>query len=186
MKCIFAQGNPGLTYRLSRHNIGFRCLDEYAASRAATFVTKTKFFATLAELTIHDEKVLLVQPTTFYNQTGRSLQAISDFYKLPTEAILVLHDDLALDFGTLRIRHRGSDGGNNGIKSLNATLGEHYARLRIGIATPQRHRLPDADYVLSRFTPAEEAILQTDIIPASQRVIDQFLQGDLVDESFRV
>ncbi|MEP6710637.1 MAG: aminoacyl-tRNA hydrolase, partial [Candidatus Saccharibacteria bacterium] len=134
MKLIFAQGNPGDQYNTTRHNVGFAILDALAKKFEASFTSKPKFFADIAELNIEGEKILLVKPATFYNETGKSARALVDFYKLaPATDVLVVHDDLALPFGTLRTREKGSDAGNNGIKSLNAHLGPDYARLRIGI-----------------------------------------------------
>src|SRR5438445_447838 len=134
MKLIFAQGNPGSQYATTRHNVGFLILDQLAAKAGKEFIKKPKFHADVAELTIAGEKVLLVKPTTFYNETGQSARSLVDFYKLDTMSdVLVVHDDLALPLGTIRTREKGSDAGNNGIKSLNAHLGHDYHRIRIGI-----------------------------------------------------
>src|SRR6202007_316026 len=116
MKIIFAQGNPGQEYEKTRHNVGFLALDFYADKKTVQFQTKSKFYPDIAELTDGGEKVLLVKPTTFYNETGRAAHALADFYKVDTTDILVIHDELALPFGTLRLREKGSDAGNNGIK----------------------------------------------------------------------
>lgn len=158
MKVIFAQGNPETKYDGTRHNIGFALLDTFAREQDATFQEKSKFFAHIAELTANGDKILLVKPTTYYNETGQSARALVDFYKLnPATDVLVVHDDLALPLGTLRTRQKGSDAGNNGIKSLNAHLGPDYARLRIGIYNDLRERIDDADFVLSRFSKDEAA-----------------------------
>ncbi len=175
MKLIFAQGNPGAEYALTRHNIGFRSLQSFADARSASFTAKPKFLAHVADLTIDGEKILLALPTTFYNETGQSARAIADFYKLdPSTDILVLHDDLALPFGSVRTRARGSDAGNNGIKSLNAHLGEAYHRVRIGIDTTALHRAPDRDFVLSRFSSEEDAALP-DVFKKVTDHIDDFI-----------
>src|SRR4051812_44656762 len=120
MKVIFAQGNPGNEYTTTRHNVGFFMLDRYARDNGGEFIKKAKFHADIAELSINSEKVLIVKPTTFYNDTGQSARLLIDFYKLdPSTDFLVIHDDLALPLGTVRTRDKGSDAGNNGIKSLN-------------------------------------------------------------------
>lgn len=109
----------------------------------------------------------------------------SIFYKLsPATDILVIHDDLALPFGTIRVRKKGSDAGNNGIKSLNAHIGEGYARLRVGIAVEGRTS-DDASFVLGRFNSEEMASLQKDIIPKLQELINSFLKGILEDTSHK-
>lgn len=176
MKIIFAQGNPGAEYEKTRHNVGWRVLDTFETS----FVEKSKFHAAVAEISISGEKVLLVKPTTFYNETGSSLRAVVDFYKLtPATDILVLHDELALPLGTLRVRPSGRDAGNNGIKSLNTHIGESYHRIRIGVATEQRGVISDTDFVLGRFSQLEEDKLKTDIVPHCVSLIEDFVLGRL-------
>ena len=134
MKVILAQGNPGAEYARTRHNAGFIVLNAIADVSGASWKSANKFNADTAEITLEGEKVLLVKPSTFYNETGRTARAIADFYKLtPAKDMLVLHDEIALPFGAIRVRQRGSDAGNNGIKSLNAHLGPEYWRIRIGV-----------------------------------------------------
>ena len=186
MKLLFAQGNPGSEYARTRHNIGWQCLDAMAHAYGAQFSPKPKLHAATASATIAGQPVLLAKPTTFYNDTGRAAQAILRFYKLPPQALLVLHDELALEFGIIRVRHSGSDAGNNGIKSLNAHLGQGYARLRIGIHNPLRRRMGDAAFVLKPFSQAEQEALGTTIIPATTALVEQFAAGTLADTSQRV
>ncbi|MDB5165461.1 MAG: peptidyl-tRNA hydrolase [Candidatus Saccharibacteria bacterium] len=185
MKLIFAQGNPGDQYTHTRHNVGFQVIDDFAAKQKVTFGSKPKFLADIAELTNGGEKVLLVKPTTLYNETGRSARALVDFYKLdPATDILVIHDDLALPFGTLRTREKGSDAGNNGIKSLNAHIDHNYARLRIGIYNDLRERMDDADFVLSRFSKDEQTTLSDTIIPRCEEIVALFLGDELTLTSY--
>lgn len=177
MKLILAQGNPGKEYIATRHNVGFFMIDKFAYDHSAEFSIKSKFHAEIAETTLYGEKVILAKPTTYYNETGRSARALVDFYKLdPAKDLLVVYDDLALPFGTIRTRQKGSSAGNNGIKSLNAALGEDYMRLRIGIYNPLRDRLPDADFVLAKFTANEKDVL-ADIYTLTSHFIDDFIQG---------
>ena len=160
MKIIFAQGNPGTQYAVTRHNAGFIMADQLAKQWDTEFIKKPKFHASIAEKIIEGEKILLVKPTTFYNETGQSARLLIDFYKLdPATDLLVIHDDLALPFGTIRTRHKGSDAGNNGIKSLNVHVGSNYARIRIGIYTELRNRINDADFVLAAFHAHEKNAL---------------------------
>lgn len=178
MKIIFAQGNPEAKYTDTRHNVGFAVLDQYAQQQSAQFSDKPKFFAQVAELVVAGEKVLLTKPTTYYNETGRSARTLVDFYKAdPATDLLVVHDDLALPFGTLRVRQQGSDAGNNGIKSLNAHLGTNYHRLRIGVSNDSREHIVDVDFVLSRFSREESDALAATIIPAACDIIDTFVAG---------
>ena len=180
MKIVLAQGNPGTQYTGTRHNIGWMILDEYAATIGAEFKPDKKFAANIATTTINDEKILLVKPVTFYNETGRTARALIDFYKLEaTEDILVLHDDLSLPLGTVRVRDKGSDGGNNGIKSISSHLGPDYWRLRVGIWDEKRNLQPDADFVLSRFSADASSHIKQKIIPVATEMIATFLTGSM-------
>ena len=180
MKIILGQGNPGAPYRSSRHNVGFMALDELARAYQVDFVKKPKFQADIAELTLGGEKTLLVKPTTFYNETGRTARLLVDFYKAsPLSDILVIHDDLSLPFGTLRIRQKGSDAGNNGIKSLNAHLGPDYCRIRVGIYNDLSDRIDSAQFVLAGFTKAEAETLEGETLPAVTKLIAEFCADSL-------
>lgn len=180
MKLIFAQGNPGKQYERTRHNVGFIVLDELAKQHGASWRADAKLKAHTTEIHIGSEKVLLIKPQTFYNDTGLTARSLVDFYKLtPSSDILVIHDDLALPFGKLRIREQGSDAGNNGIKSLNSHLGPLYSRIRIGIWNERRDLMHDADFVLSAFSQKEATALETIILPKVFHFIDDFTSGNL-------
>jgi PTH1 family peptidyl-tRNA hydrolase len=178
MKVIFAQGNPGREYTYTRHSVGFLFIDELAKKHDAEFVKKPKFHADIAETTVNGEKILFVKPTTFYNETGQAARMIVDFYKLtPADDFLVIHDDLALPLGTIRTRKSGSDGGNNGIKSLNAHLGTHYSRIRIGIYNEKRDLINDVDFVLGMFSATEKHHLPT-IFDTTEHFVDGFIHNN--------
>jgi len=180
MKLILAQGNPESKYDNTRHNVGFAVIDAFAESLQLRWTDKSKFNAMIAETTIDDEKIILAKPTTYYNETGQSARKIIDFYSiLPEHDVLVVHDDLALPFGTLRTRTQGSDAGNNGIKSLNSHIGPDYHRIRIGIANDLREKIPDADFVLNRFTKDESDTFRASIIPKAIECIDAFFAHSL-------
>lgn len=185
MKLILAQGNPGSQYHDTRHNVGFRMLDAYAGSVGVEFTEKTKFHAYIAEHAAAGEKILLVKPTTFYNETGQTARALVDFYKLDTSNILVLHDDIALPLGTVRTRERGSSAGNNGIKSLNAHLGEDYRRARIGVHTELAERMEAAAFVLGKFTAEEQKILAETVRPTILEIITRFISDQFDITSYR-
>lgn len=161
-------------------------IDSLAKTHGTSFAEKTKFGAYLAEFSHSGEKVLLARPTTFYNEVGLAARALIDFYKLiPAEDVLVIHDELALPFGTIRARKKGSDAGNNGIKSLNAHIGQDYARLRIGIHAPD-HTGDDAGYVLSKFSAKEIKTLKEEIIPKIHDYVKMFLDEALEDTSYNI
>jgi PTH1 family peptidyl-tRNA hydrolase len=184
MKLVFALGNPGSEYVGTRHNTGFIIIDKFAHEHGVSFSEKTKFRAYIAELSLAGDKVLLVKPTTFYNNVGESARSLIDFYKLNlSEDLLVIHDDLALPFGTIRVRGKGSDAGNNGIKSLNALIGPDYARLRIGISTEDRTS-EDASFVLSRFNNEETSIFKEVMISKTFEFINDFLFTELNETSY--
>lgn len=177
MKIIFAQGNPGVQYHHTRHNVGFMALDSFAQKMQVKFSPKPKFQAEIAEFSHNGEKTLLVKPATFYNETGICARQIIDFYKLnPTTDFLVIHDELALPFGVVRTRLSGSDAGNNGIKSLNAHLGNEYARIRIGIYNSLSIQADAANFVLGSFT-EEEKLLLPDIFTHVHFFIPQFIDN---------
>ena len=177
MKIVLAQGNPGSNYATTRHNIGWILLDTFA--NGVPFKVHSKFFAAIAETTIAGKKTLLVKPTTYYNETGRSARALLDFYKLEPSDLLVIHDDLALPLGTIRIRQKGSDAGNNGIKSLNTHIGQDYWRMRVGIWNEQRDNQHDANFVLSTFSRDDANVIATHIAPETRQLVEQFCVGSL-------
>lgn len=176
MKLIIGLGNPEERYAKTRHNVGFFMLDAYATTQGGSWQAKDKFKATICELVIDGEKVLLAKPTTYYNNVGEAGRAISDFYKIDPSDILVIHDEIALPFGTIRTRRGGSDAGNNGIKSINQHLGHETSRIRIGVYNDLRDRLHDADFVLSNFTKAESESLK-DIEPKIATLVHDFISG---------
>ena len=155
MKIIVGFGNPGSQYNFTRHNFGFLALDFYAKLAKIDWQSKAKFFAEVARDDEHD--LLLVKPQTFYNDVGRSVRAVINFYGPNISGLLIVCDDFNLDFGKLRYRERGSAGGNNGLKSTIRELGnEDFPRLRLGTGNePVRKQIGDVDFVLSKFTPAE-------------------------------
>jgi peptidyl-tRNA hydrolase, PTH1 family len=178
MKVIFAQGNPGSQYAASRHNLGFIMLDLLAKKWGTDFIKKPKFHADIAEMTIKGQKILLVKPATFYNETGHSARLLVDFYKLdPATDFLVVYDDFALPFGTIRTREKGSDAGNNGVKSLNAHLGQQYGRIRIGIFNEKRHLMDDADFVLGHLSTHEKKALPA-VFQQTEHFVEDFIQNN--------
>ncbi len=187
MKIILAQGNPGSKYDKTRHNIGFYLIDKFAEGQDASWIEKSKFNALTAELTIDDEKVILAKPTTYYNDTGLSVRKLVDFYNLDaSQDLLVIHDDLSLPLGTIRVRQRGSDAGNNGIKSINQHIGENYHRLRIGVWNELRDQIDDASFVLSKMHKDEYANLEQKIYPLVSEKISSFINSNIDITSHKI
>src|SRR5690606_32443479 len=117
----------------TRHNVGFIALDSYSKASASKWKHSDKFNAEISQLDTKEQKAILVKPNSYYNESGQVARKLVDFYKIdPKSDLLVIHDDLSLPLGTIRVRKKGSDAGNNGIKSINAHIGEDYARIRVG------------------------------------------------------
>lgn len=169
MKLVVGLGNPGSKYERSRHNVGFEIVDQVARTNGAE-PFRSGFDGMAAACTIDGEKVLLLKPMTYMNRSGGSVRKAADFYKTPTEAMLVVCDDFSLPLGRLRFRGSGSAGGQNGLKDVIVCLGtDAVPRLRVGIDPPPTQFDP-ADYVLSGFKPAERKAMDDAIIDAGRAV----------------
>ena len=136
MKIIAGLGNPGAEYAHTKHNVGFMLVDVLAEKLGAAS-WKEDFFSALTEVRIGGEKVFLVKPLTYMNNSGEALGPMLSYYKLDVDDLVVVHDDMDIPAGMVRIRRKGSSGGHNGIKSIIAHVGsEDFARVRIGIGRP--------------------------------------------------
>jgi PTH1 family peptidyl-tRNA hydrolase len=184
MKLIIGLGNPENRYNGTRHNVGFRMLDSIAHQMGESFLGKPKFKADVAEGTINDERVILAKPTTFYNETGESMRLLVDFYKINPEDVLIVHDELALPFGTIRTRQGGSDAGSNGIKSINAHGGEASYRLRIGVWNELRDKMDDVAFVLGKFSAEEQKVL-TELESTVFSLVEKFCHDVLEPSTHR-
>lgn len=177
MKLIVGLGNIGAHFTGTRHNVGFAVLDNFATAHGLEWTPKEKFKSVVAEASIYGQKIILAKPTTFYNLSGEAVRAIKDFYKIDNTDILVIHDELALPFSTIRIRPNGSDAGNNGIKSIINHCGADFARIRVGIANDISARYDAADFVLGHFSATELADWPKIAKKACQH-IDLFINPD--------
>lgn len=168
MRAIIGLGNPGPEYAKTRHNLGFRALDRLA-DRWQTKLSRRAFLSLVGEAQWRGEKMLLVQPQTYMNRSGEAVARIRDFYHLDLDALIVIHDDLDLPFGRVRMKRGGGGaGGNRGIASLIEALGsKDFLRIKIGIGRPPGRHDP-ANFVVQPFTPQEEAF----IVPTLDRVLD--------------
>jgi PTH1 family peptidyl-tRNA hydrolase len=180
MKIVFAQGNPDKKYQKTRHNTGFLIVDALGEKYDAVWRVIDKYKGHIANIEIGGEKVILVKPLSYYNDTGMVARLLVDYYKLnPATDFLVVHDDLALPLGTIRVRDSGSDAGNNGVKDLNLHLGQHYKRIRVGIWTEDRDKMDDVNFVLGVFPKAEFEKVEKVIIPHVNDLIEKFVGGTL-------
>lgn len=163
MKLIVGLGNPGGKYEATRHNIGFDVIEQLAQRHAADS-GKTKFEGLLQECLIGSERSLLLRPHTFMNLSGRSVRQAVDFYKIELDDVLLVCDDFHLDLGVIRLRARGSDGGQKGLADTIRQLGtDQFARLRVGIG-PVPDRWNAADFVLGKFTTSDQKVLTNELI----------------------
>jgi PTH1 family peptidyl-tRNA hydrolase len=168
MKLIVGLGNPGAKYALTRHNIGFLVLDEFARANGIKFKINKSFNALVSEGIIGREKVRLAMPQTFMNLSGDSVRRMLSWLKIETDDMFVVMDDIALPFGSIRIRPKGSSGGHNGLNSIIDSIGgQEFPRMRIGILG--RRNVKDlSNYVLARFTKPEQKDLPEILKTASQ------------------
>lgn len=169
MFLVVGLGNPGREYENTRHNVGFMAVDEIFG-RYCFSSFKEKFDGLLAEGQIGKEKVLLLKPQTFMNLSGNAVVKTALFYKILPENIIVIHDDVDLDFGKLKAKQGGSSAGHNGLKSIDANITPLYNRIRIGIGRPTHADFNMADYVLGRFSKADEKTLKNSLIAATDAV----------------
>jgi peptidyl-tRNA hydrolase, PTH1 family len=151
---IAGLGNPGPGYASNRHNVGFMCADELASRIGAAF-RRDRSRAVVATGQLAGVPAVLAKPQRFMNLSGGPVAALRTFFKLPPERILIVHDELDLPYGTIRLKLGGGDNGHNGLRSVTAALGTRdYHRLRIGIGRPPG-RMDPADFVLRNFSPSE-------------------------------
>jgi len=144
-------GNPGAKYNGTRHNVGFMTGDKCEKDTGAS-ITRMRFKALCGECTINGEKVLLMKPQTFMNLSGEAVREAVKFYKVESENVIVISDDITLDVGKLRIRTKGSAGGHNGLKNIIACLGtENFPRIKIGVGKPPHPDYDIIDWVLGSF-----------------------------------
>ncbi|MCP4050150.1 MAG: aminoacyl-tRNA hydrolase [bacterium] len=158
MYLIVCLGNTGKKYEKTRHNLGFIAAN-YIIKNFELIKTGNKFKSILYEGTAGPDKIFLVKPQTYMNNSGEAVQLIKGFYKIPLHNIILIFDDIDLPFGTIRVRKKGSGGTHNGIKSVISLLGSNnFPRIRIGIG-PVPHKWDITNFVLSNFTKEEEKLL---------------------------
>lgn len=156
---VVGLGNPGRQYENTRHNAGFIALDKLADKYNCN-VSKMKYKALIGDCTIAGKRTLLMKPQTFMNLSGEAVVQAMSFYKIPPENVIVLFDDISLDVGRMRIRRKGSDGGQKGMRSIIELSGSSlFPRVKIGIGEKPNPNWQLADWVLSRFTAAEREAL---------------------------
>lgn len=168
MKLVVGLGNPGNEYKNTRHNVGYIVVDNYLGS----VLWQKKFQG----LIYKKNNTIFLKPTTYMNLSGISVKKVIDYYKIPIDNILIIHDDLDLPLGKYKIKFNSSSGGHNGIKSLITELNtQNFCRLKIGISHDKN--IPTADYVTSNFSPTELEEI-TNNFGIYNEIIDNFIEND--------
>lgn len=180
MYFIVGLGNPGLQYENTRHNAGFLTID-YIASKHNIDVRKSKFKSLYGQGEISGQKVMLIKPQTFMNNSGEAVREIKNFYKFDSDKLIVIYDDIDIDFGTIRIRKKGSAGTHNGMKSIIYQIqDDNFPRIKIAVG-----KKPDymnlANFVLSGFSQKEVSIIENEIRLASDAI--ETILAENIDKS---
>ncbi|WP_210588277.1 aminoacyl-tRNA hydrolase [Streptomyces sp. GESEQ-35] len=178
---IVGLGNPGPEYARNRHNVGFMVADLLAERVGGKFKRAGKAQAQVVEGRIGppgpaSRRVILTKPMSYMNLSGGPVNALRDFYKVPVANIVAVHDELDIDYGTLRLKFGGGDNGHNGLKSMTKTMGPDYHRVRFGIGRPPG-RMPVADFVLKDFSSAERKELDYFVDRATDAVECLVIEG---------
>jgi len=170
MWLIAGLGNPEKKYEETRHNVGFKLIDKLS-ERFNKNLNEHKFHSLFTQVSVGDEKVILVKPLTYMNNSGLAVREISNYFKIETQDIYVVYDDISIDLGSLRIRKKGSAGGHNGIKSIiNHLSSMEFPRIKIGVGEKPVH-MDLADYVLSNFKKSEKEIIEQSIEKSADAVV---------------
>lgn len=176
IKLIVGLGNPGPEYADTRHNAGYWCVDVLARRGGASLRSQSRYHGDAARARLAGQEVWLLKPTTFMNRSGQSVHALADYLRIPVSEILVVHDELDLPCGTVRLKVGGGAGGHNGLKDTIAQVGEGFWRLRVGIGHPGT-RDQVIDFVLRRASAAEQTLLDGATVAAADAIERVLVEG---------
>ncbi|HEX2154584.1 MAG TPA: aminoacyl-tRNA hydrolase [Acidimicrobiia bacterium] len=175
MKAVIGLRNPGPEYSLTRHNVGFEVVEAVADSHGERFrrgPSRTR--SETADVSIDGQRVVLAAPITFMNESGRSVRSLIDYFDVEPGDLLVVHDDIDLAFGRLRLQVGGGTGGHNGLRSIEQALGHRdFTRLKVGVGRPPG-RMDPAEFVLRRFTKAERSEVDV-LVPEAADVVEAWV-----------
>jgi PTH1 family peptidyl-tRNA hydrolase len=182
---IVGLGNPGKEYELTRHNIGFISIDHFveSAEEMQDWVQKKDLKCLMSSGQMGETRVIVIKPTTFMNKSGEAVQAAASFYKIQEDKIIVVHDELDIDFGQIRLRMGGSSAGHNGIKSVTQHLDDDYGRVRIGVGPKKPAAMKSEDFVLQKFSKDEQAELPSLIREVTAILTEYIYGGELPHET---
>ncbi len=185
-KLIVGLGNPGKEYTGTRHNVGFDSVDAFVSSMEGmgSWVSKKDLKCVESVGRLGDTRVIVIKPTTFMNLSGEAVQAAASFYKIPLNNIVVIHDELDIDFGQIRVRSGGSSAGHNGLKSIIEHLTEDFGRIRVGIGPKKPVRMAGADFVLQRFSDEQHEQL-SNLYRETSAIMTEFIFGESLNNETR-
>jgi peptidyl-tRNA hydrolase, PTH1 family len=166
LRIIVGLGNPGPEHLVTRHNAGFWFVDQLAQRHGGEFRDYRKYSGETARISIAQQEITLLKPTTYMNRSGLSVRQLSEFFKIAPEEILVAHDELDLPVGSVRLKQGGGHGGHNGLRDIIAHVGEAFWRMRLGIGHPG-NKADVIDYVLTRAPRAEEDLILESVSTAA-------------------
>jgi PTH1 family peptidyl-tRNA hydrolase len=175
---LIGLGNIGAQFNLTRHNLGFICIDEFVdkTEEMGQWQNRKDFKAWCSEGVMNGSHIIAVKPTTLMNLSGEAVQLLSHYYHIPAKDIVVIHDDLDINFGQIRLRLGGSSGGHNGIKSVSKAIGEDYGRIRIGIGPKMPEQIATEEFVLQKLSQNEQQHL-TDLTKEVTSIINEYIFG---------
>ena len=177
---ILGLGNSGKKYIGTRHNIGFEVLNHFAGKNDfPAWIAKKDLKCQLTMRNLGENRVILCKPTTFMNHSGEAAQAVQHFYRVYNPQTLAVYDELTIPLGQLRTRLGGTDAGHNGVKSLIQHLGDDFGRLRIGIGSDLAEKKDAADFVLTKFTKAEQGVVPKILQEANALITEYIFSGSL-------
>ncbi|HET7673273.1 MAG TPA: aminoacyl-tRNA hydrolase, partial [Candidatus Saccharimonadales bacterium] len=174
---IAGLGNIGKEYMGTRHNVGFDVIDNFARKQDfPDWVSKKDLKCYLTSHKLGENKIILVKPSTYMNNSGEALQAVQHFYRIDNSKTLVVHDELDIDYGQIRLRTGGKAAGHNGIKSIISHCGEDFSRVRIGIGPKKPARMASEDFVLAKFTKEQQDSLKL-LLQETNSILSEYCYG---------
>ena len=194
MFLIAGLGNIGSIYQKTRHNFGFLAVDKiienyqfdclFSSSDNKNKIVSNKFKSDIFIGNIADSRIMIIKPQTYMNLSGESIIAVMNFYKINIENILIIHDEIDINFGKIKTKIGGGNAGHNGLRSIDNLIGKNYARIRLGVGRPDNINMPNlsiADYVLSNFYDNEKIILDKMINHLVEKADKAFNNADKID-----
>ena len=167
MKLFVGLGNPGERYKLTRHNLGFMVLDKLIQKSTVEGWDK-KFDSFFNKIIIDQKSIILLKPLTFMNVSGHAVQKVKNFYDIDPNNIVIIHDDIDLELGKIKLKKGGGDGGHNGLKSIIKLIGSEFNRIRIGVGRPEKINV--SSYVLNDFREEEVSLLKKIILKSCKGI----------------